>query len=510
MPEPINDLPENLPGSIKILPRKKVRRIKTAKKNKLVDRTKGKNDSRIDDDDLASIYRLLQLLSKKPAGKSLLVSLLSEEEPLQKSEETKPVSTHKPALDTYEHGNDEKLRHEEQEFLTLLNRPAAETESAPQNTQTIGPESDQKEPTAPAAREPVSPVPKIDEALGVALQEAYREQLAEEEFQNPAEEAALGEADQDSPLGDAKGNVPSIQRQGERITRGRSSRTKRSQPYWRAAGFPILKMALFVVLVAGFYLSSLVIAFNIGLRENRRAAALRLLVAETDSLSSGKDSKLESAISAIREGDPDSASEALNDLTKRQPPIRSLNYLRALAALQSGNLSAAKKFFEESIALGERVSDSYALLAQISPEEASHKLEHAIVADPLNPAPFIELASLMRKDGHIEDTVRLLRAAQNRQLPVNTHISTEALEHLIQLENTPDAELPKEPPGRTRVVKLWSEAYLALREKNFQRAEETLSSLQQEIDIDTFRYIVNDPAFRLYLSEPSIERFFRL
>lgn len=102
----------------------------------------------------------------------------------------------------------------------------------------------------------------------------------------------------------------------------------------------------------------------------------------------------------------------------------------------------------------------------------------------------------------------MLRSARNRLMPVNTHVLTEALEHLIRLEDTPGDGPPKEASGSTRVVRLWAEACLALLRNEPEKAEETLSSLLLETDMETFRYILSEAAFRLCHSEPRIRRFF--
>lgn len=509
----MSEPPPDQPQAVKILPRLRVRKRKAKKsrpKTESAAPAKERSDSA--EDDLGSILRLLERLSEKPAGRALLESLLSGPAADKSASQppSEPLAARRPPT--------------ARQTSEPPTPPSADSESPPSQTasEPATPPASQAGVTQAAAPSTKTPLqrPQLDQAAGKALEEALLETESEDFSEphpapsttTPAERTETVSTPPDSESGaSAGGSVSSFLSRHRARARRRAARRAQPQPDWRAKGARALRIGLLAFLAGAIFISCLAAAYTFGRQERRRAEnAARLNEQNRIPLSPSETARLETALNALREGDPDTAAAALSDLALREPPIPSLSYLRALAALQAGDNPAAARFAEDSINRGERVSDSYAVLAQARPAEAQSLLEQAIAADPANSAPHSELAFLKRKAGNNAETLRLLRSARIRLLPVNAHTATEVTEHLVRLEDTTDADLPSEAPGSTRVTRLWTGAYLALRQKNPAKAEENLSTLLIETDLDTFRYILSDPAFRLYLSEPRIERFFRL
>ncbi len=212
----------------------------------------------------------------------------------------------------------------------------------------------------------------------------------------------------------------------------------------------------------------------------------------------------------LRSGFAEEALQITNALLESTPTLSSLHYMRALAATQAGDRATAIEAAELAIASGQRVSDSKALLAHLFDNtRADELLEEAVAADPANPAPFLELANRQRSTGDNRGAARNLRSARLRLLPVEAASVVEVAETILQLEDTLTDQLPSTPPGSTLRVRLWAELYLALRRGESETAQELVQRLEADTQPDLFDYLLNDPAFRIFRSDPALQPYFR-
>ncbi len=233
--------------------------------------------------------------------------------------------------------------------------------------------------------------------------------------------------------------------------------------------------------------------------------------------------KLNAALIKLRNGNPTESLEELKQLQTQWPLVVSMNYLVALAALETGDEDLASSKATESIAKRQRVSDSLALLAVIESQKAARRdkfvlgnpvkraeeyLRRSIAADPANPYPHFELASILRYSGKRQEALDEVRAAMARLSAVDSHLVMDITARIMERETMPDNQLPPDVGTTDNVQKLVPAAYVAMRRGNFDRAAELLNQARQGMTADIFDYVINDPAIRRYRSETKLQPFF--
>lgn len=281
----------------------------------------------------------------------------------------------------------------------------------------------------------------------------------------------------------------------------------------------LIYVVVAVVLLA-VWLNS--VSYEAGVTEGRRLANKE---AEFDGveLDPGFASKLNASLFKLRNGNAEESLKELKDLQTQWPSVVSMNYLVALAALETGDEDLASTKATESIARRQRVSDSLALLAVIESQKAARRdkfvlgnpvkraeeyLRRSIAADPANPYPHFELASILRYSGKRQEALEEVRAAMARLSAVDSHLVMDVTAHIMERETMADAQLPPDVGTTDNVQKLVPAAYVAMRRGNFDRAAELLNQARQGMTPDVFTYVVNDPAIRRYRNEPKLQPFF--
>jgi hypothetical protein len=176
-----------------------------------------------------------------------------------------------------------------------------------------------------------------------------------------------------------------------------------------------------------------------------------------------------------------------------------------------------------SIRKKERISDSIAIQALIEilkgedpnlKKFGDHVLRsellfrRAMLADPANPVPMIELASLLRGQKKNAEAIQLLQAARTRVQPFDLPAFLEAAIVLTTLQDTPDSDLPKAgDPGKDLPAAI-SAAYLSMRKGQFGEASKILKAIRTQTAPSYFRYLMSDPAIRPYSRVRELQEFF--
>jgi tetratricopeptide (TPR) repeat protein len=294
-------------------------------------------------------------------------------------------------------------------------------------------------------------------------------------------------------------------------------REKRGILEYRLSLLPALVLA---VVVAGAALTFGVLA---GIRLGNKEA-LAKVARERVEVRPEFGGLLDRGLAKLREGDSESAVKMLAELEKENPGVGSITYLHALALMQNGDTEKAERKADESIAKGERVSDSLALKAVMATMRASDNnvklmgdpkvrseqfLRQSMIADTANPFPMIELATLMRYKGKTDEALALLKGARSRLNPVDSHTVVDVSLMLMKLQQTPDAELPRNLPAAGDLASGFGAAYVAMRTGDFAKAAAILTTCRERTAPDLFDYLVNDPAFRRYVSEPALAKFYQ-
>jgi tetratricopeptide (TPR) repeat protein len=222
---------------------------------------------------------------------------------------------------------------------------------------------------------------------------------------------------------------------------------------------------------------------------------------------------LDSALTLLRNGDNLEALDALNKMVAANPKAPSLQYATAIAALQAGYPREADRLADASIQNGFRVSDSWGLKAAIAAAKAKGVspqqealLKKAIAADPMNPAPFIELASLLRYQGKNDPAAALLASASSRLNPADALTVVETTRAILAVDSAKDPVPPSGPLGIPS--KDLPNAYSEMKRGNFENAAAILRFCRDQTSPDVFSYLVNDPALRKFTSRPELKEFY--
>lgn len=234
--------------------------------------------------------------------------------------------------------------------------------------------------------------------------------------------------------------------------------------------------------------------------------------------------KIDEALAMLRHGDASKAEAQLAILEQENPDVASLSYLRALAAMQAGDIVLADAKVDESIAKGERISDSLSLKAVLASQKSSvggfklfgdpavrseQFLRQAMVADAANPSPLIELGTLLRYKKRDAEAIALLEAAKTRLNPVDSHTVIDVTLALARAQQLADSQLDSQPLTSQDPASLFVAAYVAMRKGQFASAAQYLRTCRAQLPIDLFDYLVNDPALRKYAREPQLAPFYQ-
>jgi len=222
---------------------------------------------------------------------------------------------------------------------------------------------------------------------------------------------------------------------------------------------------------------------------------------------------LDAALKTLRKGDNLDTLDTLNKLVASNPKAPSIHYAAAIAALQAGYPREADRLADASIKNGFRVSDSWALKAAIAaslskgttPERES-MLKKAIAADPMNPAPFIEMASLLRSQGKNDLAASRLESAASRLNPADAGTVVETMRAIIAVDAAGNLVPPSQPLGIPS--KDLPNAYSEMKRGNFSNAAAILRFCRDQTDPDIFSYLINDPSLRKFTSRPELKEFY--
>jgi hypothetical protein len=132
-------------------------------------------------------------------------------------------------------------------------------------------------------------------------------------------------------------------------------------------------------------------------------------------------------------------------------------------------------------------------------------LREAVNADIANPFPMIELASFLRGQKRDEEALDLLSAANARLHPIDTHVVVQTSIQLMKLQQMPDDELPS-ASSEGSITEIFSSVYISLRKKDYNQAAIALEKGRHQASPDLFAYLIKDPVFKPFLSEPVMTR----
>ncbi|MEI8310744.1 MAG: hypothetical protein WCH98_08310 [Verrucomicrobiota bacterium] len=280
-------------------------------------------------------------------------------------------------------------------------------------------------------------------------------------------------------------------------------------------------LALKVGLVALFLLGAFV-AFKCGEYRGRKAALREVKPAPAAVAAAALPAaefpeallpELDASLRHLREGDNLNALDSLNKMLASHPKVPSLQYAAAIAALQSGYPREADRLADASIKEGFRVSDSWALKAAIAAAQAKGAgpdqetlLKKAIASDPMNPAPFVELSSLLRHQGRSVEAAGLLESAAFRLNPADAQTVVETTRAILAVEVAENLVPTSQPLGIP--AKDIPNAYSEMKRGNFENAAAILRFCRDQTPTDVFGYLVNDPALRKFTSRPELREFY--
>ena len=229
--------------------------------------------------------------------------------------------------------------------------------------------------------------------------------------------------------------------------------------------------------------------------------------------------ELNEALALIDSGQSSEALQKIQALSAEHPDVSSLDYLAALSAMQAGDLQTAQEKAALSISKNQRVSDSLVLLSMTeSGTGAGGKsslrdpkvvreslLREAVNADVANPFPMIELASFLRSQKRDDEALELLRAANARMHPIDTHVVVQTSIQLMKLQQMPDNELPA-ASSEGSITEIFSSVYISLRKKDYDQAAIALEKGRHQASPDLFAYLINDPVFKPFKAETVMAR----
>ena len=229
--------------------------------------------------------------------------------------------------------------------------------------------------------------------------------------------------------------------------------------------------------------------------------------------------ELNEALALIDSGQSSEALQKIQALSAEHPDVSSLDYLAALSAMQAGDLQTAQEKAALSISKNQRVSDSLVLLSMTESGTGTggksslrdpkivreSLLREAVNADVANPFPMIELASFLRGQKRDDEALELLRAANARMHPIDTHVVVQTSIQLMKLQQMPDNELPA-ASSEGSITEIFSSVYISLRKKDYDQAAIALEKGRHQASPDLFAYLINDPVFKPFKAETVMAR----
>lgn len=233
---------------------------------------------------------------------------------------------------------------------------------------------------------------------------------------------------------------------------------------------------------------------------------------QTVNLPKDRVNELVAAIKTFRTGSPEASTAALQKLLEEFPQVGSVNYALALSKIPTGEFNSAVPYLEKSISLGHRISDARALLAHIEIQVAASNpnqtfsdpnirargyLESAIEADPLNPAPYIELANMNRRLRDSAAAIQNLESARALLFPVDTILVSEIVLSLLRDQ---DGQLPTDAK-----VHPFVQAVRSAREGDTLTAARLFAECRVYLPEETFAYLASDPAVRQFGEIPELK-----
>ena len=266
--------------------------------------------------------------------------------------------------------------------------------------------------------------------------------------------------------------------------------------------------AIFTLLLTGFLFGRLQSGSSVEEEERDLAKPSPQLVKE-----------LNAALALIESGQSSEALQTIHTLSAKHPDVSSLDYLAALAAMQAGDLKTAQEMASLSIAKNQKVSDSLVLLSMTESGAGSRGttslrdpkivreslLREAVESDVANPFPMIELASFLRSQKRDDEAIQLLKAANARLHPIDTHVVVQTSIQLMKLQQMPDEQLPAVANEGT-ISEIFASIYISLRKKDYNQAAIALEKGRHQAPPDLFAYLINDPVFKPFHAEPVMTR----
>jgi hypothetical protein len=117
----------------------------------------------------------------------------------------------------------------------------------------------------------------------------------------------------------------------------------------------------------------------------------------------------------------------------------------------------------------------------------------------------IELASFLRSQKRDDEAIQLLKAANARLHPIDTHVVVQTSIQLMKLQQMPDEQLPAVANEGT-ISEIFASIYISLRKKDYHQAAIALEKGRHQAPPDLFAYLINDPVFKPFHAEPVMTR----
>ena len=113
------------------------------------------------------------------------------------------------------------------------------------------------------------------------------------------------------------------------------------------------------------------------------------------------------------------------------------------------------------------------------------QVRKAVNESVATPFPMIELASVKSSRMGDEEALELLRAANARLHPIDTHVVVQTSIQLMKLQQMPDEELPS-ACSEGSITEIFSSVYISLRKKDYNQAAIALDKGRQQATPDLF------------------------
>jgi hypothetical protein len=243
----------------------------------------------------------------------------------------------------------------------------------------------------------------------------------------------------ESPAGES----PAAAKPVERVSSSRRSKSRRFSFLKRPTPLGMLCLASAV----SFAISG-IFFYSLGNRIGRSTGGGEVVKLKTE-LTPETQQSFDKILLDIQEGRGKEALDGIKLLQVSDPDVPSLSLTAANASLLANELESAQAYIEESIKARELVSDAFTLQALMEALVLRQKdyqkmgdpklrleslLRQAIAADPTNPRPFLELATMYRLLNRSDEALALLKSAKLRlSVPTDTLVADVALA-LLQLQ----------------------------------------------------------------------------